>query len=220
MLPRPLIVAAAIAIVATRVSQPATRAPQPATRASQPATLATFASDLAFLQQHTKVVVLGEPGGAQVAVAPEYQGRVMTSTTGGAGAHSFGWIGRDAVASGARQPHMNVFGGEDRFWLGPEGGQFALYFKPGDPFDLPHWQTPKPFDWDPWEVATQTADRVRFRKRMSLVNYARTTFDIDVDRTVRPLTPADAATSLGSAVPDAVRLVAFESSNTVTNGGA
>ena len=31
---------------------------------------------------------------------------------------------------------MNVFGGEDRFWLGPEGGQFALYFKAGDPFDL------------------------------------------------------------------------------------
>ena len=38
---------------------------------------------------------------------------------------------------------MNVFGGEDRFWLGPEGGQFALYFKPGDPFDLDHWQVPE-----------------------------------------------------------------------------
>src|SRR3954451_2131836 len=107
MLPRPLLVlVAAISIVATRAPQPAARA--------------TFASDLAFLRQHTKVVVLGEAGGAQVAIAPEYQGRVMTSTTGGAGAPSFGWIGRDAVASGTRQPHMNVFGGEDRFWLGPE----------------------------------------------------------------------------------------------------
>jgi hypothetical protein len=25
-------------------------------------------------------------------------------------------------------PHINVFGGEDRFWLGPEGGQFSIFF--------------------------------------------------------------------------------------------
>ena len=67
---------------------------------------------------------------------------------------------------------MNVFGGEDRFWLGPEGGQYALYFKPGDPFDLPHWQTPAPFDWEPWDIADQSAGHVRFQKRMSLVNYS------------------------------------------------
>jgi hypothetical protein len=37
----------------------------------------------------------------------------MTSTTGGGDRPSFGWIGRVAIASGERQPHMNVFGGED-----------------------------------------------------------------------------------------------------------
>ena len=111
----------------------------------------------------------------------------MTSTTGGDKAPSFGWLGREAIASGTYQPHMNVFGGEDRFWLGPEGGQYALYFKPGDPFDLPHWQTPAPFDWEPWDIADQSAGHVRFHKRMSLVNYAGTPFDIDVERTVRLL---------------------------------
>ncbi len=179
-----------------------------------------FADDLAFLKQHTSLVLLTGAGGAQVAVSPAYQGRVMTSTTGGADAPSFGWLGRAAIASRQYQPHMNVFGGEDRFWLGPEGGQYALYFKPGDPFDLPHWQTPAPFDWDPWDVAEQAADRVRFRKRMSLVNYAKTRFEIEADRSVRLLTAADAASSLGGAVPDGVRVVAFESSNTVTNAGA
>jgi hypothetical protein len=109
--------------------------------------MAPFEADLAFLRQYTGVVVLsGAPGGGQVAVAPAYQGRVMTSTTGGTDAPSFGWLGRAAIASGQRQPHMNVFGGEDRFWLGPEGGQYALYFKPGDPFDLDHWQVPEAFD--------------------------------------------------------------------------
>ena len=129
-----------------------------------------FEADLAFLQQHTRIVVLsGRSGAGQVAVAPAYQGRVMTSTTGGTDAPSFGWLGRAAIASGQRQPHMNVFGGEDRFWLGPEGGQYALYFKPGDPFDLDHWQVPEAFDWGAWEIASQSPAAVSFRKRMTLV---------------------------------------------------
>jgi hypothetical protein len=35
-------------------------------------------------------------------------------------------------------------GGEDRFWLGPEGGQYALYFNAGDPFDLDHYNDRPP----------------------------------------------------------------------------
>jgi hypothetical protein len=143
----------------------------------------------------------------------------MTSTTGGSDAPSFGWIGRAAIASGKRQPHMNVFGGEDRFWLGPEGGQFALYFRPGDPFDLDHWQVPEPFDWDTWDIAAQSATEVRFRKPMTLVNYSRTQMTVDVDRTVRLLSSEDVTRLLGASPGSAVRTVAFESSNTVTNAG-
>jgi Family of unknown function (DUF6786) len=185
-----------------------------------PARPGRFESDMAFLRQHTGVLLLADPsGGGQVALAPAYQGRVMTSTTGGTDAPSFGWMGREAIASGARQPHMNVFGGEDRFWLGPEGGQYALYFKPGDPFDLNHWQVPEPLDWGKWEVASQSATSVRFQKRMTLVNYSGTQMDIDVDRTVRLLSRADFITLLGESPGNAVRTVAFESSNTVTNVG-
>jgi hypothetical protein len=185
------------------------------------AQMGKFDADLAFLRQHTRIVVLsGSPGGGQVAVSPAYQGRVMTSTTGGSDAPSFGWLGRAAIASGQRQLHMNVFGGEDRFWLGPEGGQYALYFKPGDPFDLDHWQVPEAFDWAGWEIATQSASSVSFRKRMALTNYSGTSLELDVDRTVRLLTEADIATLLGESPGGAVRTVAFESSNTVTNAGS
>jgi hypothetical protein len=177
-----------------------------------------FASDLAFLRQHTNVVVLTD-GTAQVAVAPQYQGRVMTSTTGGADAPSFGWIGRDTIASDKRQPHMNVFGGEDRFWLGPEGGQYALYFKKGDPFDLDHWQVPEAFDWGAWDTTETSPTSVGFRKRMALTNYSGTPFQIDVARTVRLLSDAEIATHLDEAPADGVRAVAFESQNTVTNTG-
>ena len=70
-----------------------------------PSQAGPFESDLAFLRQNTEVVVLSDPSGvAQVVVAPEYQGRVMTSTTGGADAPSFGWIGRAAIAARQRSP--------------------------------------------------------------------------------------------------------------------
>jgi hypothetical protein len=177
-----------------------------------------FASDLAFLRQHTNVVVLTD-GTAQVAVAPQYQGRVMTSTTGGADAPSFGWIGRETIASAKRQPHMNVFGGEDRFWLGPEGGQYALYFKKGDPFDLDHWQVPEAFDWGAWDTTESSATSVGFRKAMALTNYSGRPFQLDVHRTVRVLSAAEIATHLNGAPAAGVHAVAFESQNTVTNTG-
>ena len=176
-----------------------------------------FGSDLSFLRQHTEIVLLADASGAQVAIAPGYQGRVMTSTTGGG--HSFGWIGRAAVAAGQRQPHMNVFGGEDRFWLGPEGGQYSLYFKAGDPFDLAHWQVPEPIDWGAWDRSEQSSAAVRFTKRMTLSNYSKTTLEIEVGRTVRLVTAADAAKHLGATPGRGVRMVAFESANTVTNIG-
>jgi hypothetical protein len=183
-------------------------------------TAGPFDSDLAFLGQNTEVIVLAESGGgAQVVVSPEYQGRVMTSTTGGANAPSYGWIGRAAVSARSRQPHINVFGGEDRFWLGPEGGQYSLYFKKGDPFDLDHWQVPEAIDWGRWDVDSRSQTSVRFRKRMSLVNYSGTAFDIDVDRTVRLLRTEEFEKHFGVAAGPDVRMVAFESSNTITNAG-
>jgi hypothetical protein len=178
-----------------------------------------FESDVSFLRQHTEVILLGDPSGSQVVVAPAYQGRVLTSTTGGGDAPSFGWIGRAAITAGRKQPHINVFGGEDRFWLGPEGGQYALYFKASEPFDLEHWQVPEPIDWDPWDVTSRSETAVRFHKQMTLVNYSRTQFEIDVDRTVRLLSAADVAAQLGESAGTSLRVVAFESSNTVSNAG-
>lgn len=187
---------------------------------AEPANMTPFESDLAFLNQHSRIVVLTGPRRtAKIAVAPMYQGRVMTSTTGGSDSPSFGWLGRAAIASGKRQPHMNVFGGEDRFWLGPEGGQYALYFKKGDPFDLDHWQVPEAFDWGGWDIAHQSTTSVAFHKRMSLVNYSGTRFDINVDRTVKLLSDAEVVSVLGTTAGTDVQTVAFESSNTVTNAG-
>ena len=178
-----------------------------------------FKDDLAFLKTHTKVVVLaGADGLAQVAVNPDLQGRVMTSTAGGPEGLSFGWINRELLASGVNNPHINAFGGEDRFWLGPEGGQFSIFFKKGDPFDLDHWWTPPSVNEGSFEIAEQAPDRLRFRKSIHLVNYSGTEFDVAVDREVRVLGAAE-VTALGVPVPAGVKMVAYASDNKITNAG-
>jgi hypothetical protein len=178
-----------------------------------------FKDDLAFLQSHTKVVVLTGAGGlAQVAVNPDLQGRVMTSTAEGPDGLSFGWIGREAIASGVNNAHMNAFGGEDRFWLGPEGGQFSIFFKKGDPFDLDHWWTPPAVNEGGFDVASQDEGRIHFRKIVHLENYSGTPFDLEVNREIRLLEPADIA-ALGLPAPSGVKMVAYASTNSITNLG-
>ena len=180
-----------------------------------------FGDDLSFLKKHTDTFVLSDSGGQQqVAVCPQYQGRVMTSTARGETGPGFGWINREAIASGERQPHINVFGGEDRFWLGPEGGQFSVYFKKGDPFDLDHWQVPSAIDWDPFETTVRETAKASFRKAIQLENYSGTAFDLRVDREVRLLSQDAVQDRMGFAIPRGASWVAYESINTITNTGS
>ncbi len=180
----------------------------------------TFGNDVAFLQKHTDVVLLRDRSGqGQVAVLPKMQGRVMTSTAAGPKGFSFGWINRDHVASGKPAEHINVYGGEDRFWLGPEGGQFSIFFEKGVPFDLEHWYTPAPIDTESWELASQSRHSAILRKTMQVKNYSGTVFDLRVDREVRVLDRDGALRSLGATAGADVKLVAFESNNKVTNIG-
>jgi hypothetical protein len=178
-----------------------------------------FDQDLALLRKHVDVVLLEDgASGARVAVVPAWQGRVMTSALSGS-SPGFGWINEELGASGALRPHINAFGGEDRLWLGPEGGQFSIYFEKGVPFDLEHWQTPPIIDTEPWAVAAKSGASVRFRHRGRLVNYSGTALELEIERSVRLLSREDAAARLGGALPAAVRLVAFASENTLGNAG-
>jgi hypothetical protein len=185
-----------------------------------------FADDLDFLQRHTETVVLSDPhGAARVAICPALQGRVATSTTDGVAGPSFGWINRKLISSGKLVPHMNVYGGEDRFWLGPEGGQFSLFFAPGAPQDLAHWQTPAPIDAEPFTLVDRGQDRALLRKTMRLTNAAGTVFDLGVEREIRLFPDAQSWSEAGVAPSSRVaesgrvKVVGFESRNRVSNRG-
>ena len=181
---------------------------------------ASFGDDAAFLKSHTDLIVLSDKKGlAKVAVAPAFQGRVMTSTAGGDAGISFGWINREFIAAGKLVPHMNAFGGEERFWLGPEGGQFSIFFPKGSKFEFADWQTPPPIDSLPFKVVGQSKSQAQFAAKFPLTNYSGTRFEVAVDRTVRLIETTAAWQKLGVPPAQDVNLVAFESDNKITNVG-
>ncbi len=181
---------------------------------------ANFSDDITFLQKHTALIVLSDrTGNAKVALAPAWQGRVMTSTANGDSGMSYGWINRELIASGKLQPHINVFGGEDRFWLGPEGGQFSIFFAKGAKFELSDWFTPAAIDTLPYEVAKQSKTAATFRAAFAVTNYSGTRFDVKVDREVQLLTARRAADHLGINLGKDLDLVAYQTVNKIINAG-
>lgn len=179
----------------------------------------TFADDVDLLRAHADAVVLEAPAGGRVLVAPRYQGRVMTSAFS-EDEPGNGWVNRAAVADPTIRPHINVYGGEERLWLGPEGGQFGLFFPPGAPFTFERWQTPALLDTLPWPVMRRTERSVSFAIDGELVNRAGTRLRLRLDRTVRVLaTPAETATALGVRLPEGVESVGYVTDNGITNTG-
>lgn len=193
---------------------PMTSAPTP-----PPANARSIDDDLAFLQANTQVEVLEAPGGGRVVTSARWQGRVMTSSVEPHGA-SLGFVHRAFIEAGKTGTQFDNYGGEDRFWLGPEGGQFGLYFPPGAPFAMGSWQVPHEIQEGAWEVTARDASHVTFARRMHVVNWSGTAFDVAVERTVRVLGADDVRARFGAAPPEGTRWVAFESDNRITNAGS
>ncbi|HOX64071.1 MAG TPA: hypothetical protein PLL56_14505 [Verrucomicrobiota bacterium] len=181
---------------------------------------ASYGDDAAFLKRHTEVIELSDAKGlAKVAVVSAWQGRVMTSTAGADAGLSFGWINRELIASGKLLPHMNAFGGEDRFWMGPEGGQFSIFFAKGVKFEFENWFTPAAFDTLPFKTLRHSRTKAVFASEFMLTNYSGARFEVAVNREVRLLNTKAAWQKLGVPPAAEVSVVAYESDNKITNRG-
>ncbi len=176
----------------------------------------TYQQDRLFLRQYHPDLVELQSGAARAIICPDYQGRVMTSTADGQA--SYGWINYELIRSRKILPHMNAFGGEDRFWLGPEGGQFALFFRKGDPFDGEHWQTPPAIDSEPFTLDDVTPTSAKFSRKVSLTNYSGIQFEIGINRTVTLLPEAEINRQLNIG-GDSLKIVGIRSDNVITNVG-
>ena len=181
----------------------------------------TYGDNLAFFKDKgIETVELRSPDGqSRVLTVPAYQGRVMTSTTGGDSGRSYGWINHDFIASGEVNPQFNSFGGEERFWIGPEGGPNSWFFKPGDEQIYANWKVPAVIDTDNYEVIERSDASVTYAGHAVLTNASGREFSIGFRRKVEIVPTSEVADILGVPVPEGVRALVYSTANTLTNEG-
>jgi len=181
----------------------------------------TYSFDAAFLLKHTSnVIELNDAAGqAKVLISADYQGRVMTSSSSGDDGSSYGWINYSLIASGETKEQFNPVGGEERFWLGPEGGQYSLYFHQGDSFLIKNWQVPAMMDTEPFEVVQSSPSSATFSKKASITNYSGTIFDLLIERKISLLAKSELELEIQTQLPEGVKYVGYQTENQVKNVG-
>ena len=178
----------------------------------------SFGYDSSFIVKHDSSAIVLAKENARVIVSPKYQAKVFTSSAAGDSGISFGWIHYKAF-DGPLDPHMNAYGGENRLWLGPEGGPFSLFFPPGAKMEFANWKTPAPFDSEPWNVEAHDSASVTLQKNMVLKNYAGTTLDVGIDREVSILSRDEINRLLELNAIPSVEAVGYMTVNKLTNSG-
>jgi hypothetical protein len=181
----------------------------------------TFGYDLTFLNEFHETVVLSDSQGlAKVLIIPGWQARVMTSTANGSDGFSYGWINYKLIKSGKKTEHINPFGGEERLWLGPEGGQFSIYFAKGAKQEFSNWNVPGELDTVGFDLVAKSRTKASFTKNFSLSNYSGTHLDIGIERNIELLDRPAIENALGLTLPDSLQGVAYQSDNILVNRGA
>ncbi len=181
-----------------------------------------------YLETKTKVLELCNEYGARVAVCPDWNGRVMTSSADGLDGDSFGMINVPGIERGDDDDSYRFLGGEDQFTLSPEGGPFSLYFA----FDpeasaVRKCQVAPPIGYHEGRFDVDFAPptpSIRMRRNLRMMNLAGARFDFDIVRTVRLTDDADFCPLYGEAVASALEqqdlsYVSYQTVNTLVNRG-
>lgn len=204
----PLLTTTIMAANLTSCQQPANTKPEEG----------SFAYDLQFLSKYDSTAAVLQQGNAKLIVSPKYQAKVFTSTAAGDSGRSFGWVNYKAFDA-PLNAHMNAYGGENRLWLGPEGGKFSVFFPPDTKMDFAAWKTPPAFDTESWEILNRGADSIVLQKQMHLLNYAGTRLNAQVRRSIAILDQKGVTDILGITPDPALAVVGYTTHNTITNTG-
>lgn len=139
---------------------------------SKKTAMGTYAYDRAFFAERgiETLELTSEDGASRVLVIPAYQGRVMTSSAAGEAGDSYGWINYKLIEKGELNPQFNPVGGEERFWIGPEGGPNSFYFKKGDEQVYANWKVPAVIDTDTYDIRSQSGSSVSFTREFALTS--------------------------------------------------
>jgi len=170
-----------------------------------------------FLREYTTIIEL-KNADSKIVLVPSWQARVMTSTAEGDSGFSFGWINTALIKSGKVLPHINAFGGEERLWLGPEGGQYSIFFSKGKSFIYDNWQTPAFLDTTPFQLISSTDTSALFGNDIATENYSGTSFKFRIEREVTLLSDKEIKKQTSIDVAG-LKCVAYRSGNKIINKG-
>ena len=179
----------------------------------------TFGYDLRYLLQKDDnlVVLSGLDRGSQLLVSAKYQAKVFTSAVDGLDGISTGFVNYKFLDAGMVDEHMNGFGGENRFWLGPEGGRYSIYFKKEAKQVFDNWHTPKPIDIETWDITAVTEGTVTFKKEMEVTNYLGNQLKLSAGRKVVLMDKSAIASSLQIVLDPKIRGIGYATDNSITN---
>lgn len=181
--------------------------------------MGSYAYDAKFLKdngiEYTELI--SADGNSKVMVVPAWQGRVMTTSADGNEGDSYGWINYRFICADKPNTQFNPVGGEERFWLGPEGGPFSLYFQEGKEQIYDNWVVPTVLDTEAFDIKSQDDSSIRFVKDTRLTNASGTTFDIHIDRIVSLMNAKEVSADFGIQLADGMKIVAYKSENKITN---
>ena len=179
----------------------------------------TFGFDLNYLLEKDKdlIVLKSADEKAQIILSAKYQGKVFTSTANGLEGRSHGFVNYKFFDADKVDEHMNGFGGEDRFWLGPEGGNYSVFFEPGKEQVYDNWHTPKGVDIEEWEIKRIAVNEVVFAKEMEQKNYQGSLLNIGIERKITMLSLNEIGDNLKIHIPEGVEEVAYKTTNRIIN---
>ena len=179
----------------------------------------TFGYDLHYLSEKDDnlIVLSGDGGKSQIIVSAKYQAKVFTGTADGLDGTSTGFVNYKFFDAGQVDEHMNGFGGENRFWLGPEGGKYSVYFKKDTEQVFDNWHTPKPIDIETWDVVSKNNGTVIFKKEMEVANYLGNQLKLRVDRSITLLEKSKIASDLNIELNPRVMTVGYTTDNKIVN---
>ena len=181
----------------------------------------SYGYDAAFLKKNISDIIelQDESGRSKLLLSANLQGRVITTTANGDSGTSFGWLNYQLIASKQKRSQFNPVGGEERFWIGPEGGQFSIYFKKGDSFNIAHWQVPAVIDTMSYDLKQSDKSKAIFTKTTTLTNYSGIQFNINIERQVTLLGRDQISHKLNVSFPGNIYSTGFETINKITNTG-
>ena len=167
-----------------------------------------------------KVFTLSNPDGGKVLVTPGLMGRALTARVGSIS--SVGYVSLREIEAGPRDVPWNNYGGLDRFWVGPETGEFGIFFKPGVKLEMENWRVPEDLNKGGMKKVESEVDQegvITLTKNMTFRNFSGTEFQIKATREIGIIPSDKLNEELGTLLPDGVSFVGSYSMNTLTNIG-